>query len=96
LWEHTRYFKKAMNDLGFDTGSSQTPITPVIVGESGVAKKLSARLFEEGVFALPIVYPMVARDKARIRTIMNAALTQEDLDFAIGAFVKVGKELHII
>jgi glycine C-acetyltransferase len=96
LWEHTRYFKKAMNDLGFDTGSSQTPITPVIVGESGVAKKLSARLFEEGVFALPIVYPMVARDKARIRTIMNAALAQEDLDFAIGAFEKVGKELHII
>jgi glycine C-acetyltransferase len=96
LWEHTRYFKKAMKDLGFDIGNSQTPITPVIVGESGVAKKLSARLFEEGVFALPIVYPMVALDKARIRTIMNAALTREDLDFAIGVFEKIGKELHII
>jgi len=96
LWENTRYFKKAMKDLGFDIGNSQTPITPVIVGESGVAKKLSARLFEEGVFALPIVFPMVARDKARIRTIMNAALTREDLDFAIGAFEKIGKELHII
>jgi glycine C-acetyltransferase len=96
LWEHTRYFKKTMKDLGFDIGNSQTPITPLIVGESGVAKKLSARLFEEGVFALPIVYPMVARDKARIRTIMNAALTREDLDFAIGAFEKIGKELHII
>jgi glycine C-acetyltransferase len=96
LWEHTRYFKQTMKDLGFNIGNSQTPITPVIVGESSVAKKLSARLFEEGVFALPIVYPMVARDKARIRTIMNAALTREDLDFAITAFEKIGRELHII
>jgi glycine C-acetyltransferase len=96
LWENTRYFKKAMKDLGFNIGNSQTPITPVIVGESGVAKKLSVRLFEESVFALPIVYPMVARDRARIRTIMNAALTREDLDFAINAFQKIGKELHII
>jgi len=96
LWENTRYFKKAMKDLGFDIGNSQTPITPVIVGESGVAKKLSVRLFEESVFALPIVYPMVAREKARIRTIMNAALTREDLDFAINTFEKIGKELHII
>ncbi len=96
LWENTRYFKKAMQDLGFDLGRSETPITPVMVGESGKAKKLSARLFELGVFALPIVYPMVAQGKARIRTIMNAALTKEDLDFAIGAFEKAGKELEII
>ena len=96
LWDHTRYFKKAMKDLGFNIGNSETPITPIIVGESGIAKKLSARLFEEGVFALPIVFPMVARDKARIRTIMNAALTRKDLDFAISAFEKIGKELHII
>jgi len=96
LWDHTRYFKKAMKDLSFNIGNSETPITPVIVGESSVAKKLSARLFEESVFALPIVFPMVARDKARIRTIMNAALTRKDLDFAIGAFEKIGKELHII
>lgn len=96
LWENTRCFKKAMKDLGFNIGNSQTPITPIIVGESGVAKKLSAKLFEEGIFALPIVYPMVARDKARIRTIMNAALTKEDLDFAINTFEKIGKELHII
>jgi len=96
LWDHTTYFKKAMKDLGFNIGNSQTPITPVIVGESGVAKKLSQRLFKEGVFALPIVFPMVARDRARIRTIMNAALTRKDLDFAIGAFEKIGKELHII
>jgi glycine C-acetyltransferase len=96
LWDHTRYFKKAMKDLGFNIGNSETPITPVIVGESSVAKKLSSRLFEEGLFALPIVFPMVARDKARIRTIMNAALTRKDLDFAIGAFEKIGKELHVI
>ncbi len=96
LWDHTRYFKKAMKDLGFDTGNSQTPITPIIVGESGVAKKFSSRLFEESVFALSIVFPMVARDKARIRTIMNAALTRKDVDVAIGAFEKIGKELHII
>ncbi len=96
LWEHTLYFKKAMKDLGFNLGKSETPITPIIVGESGVAKKLSTRLFEENVFALPIVFPMVARDKARIRTIMNAALKREDVDFAINAFRKIGKELHII
>jgi glycine C-acetyltransferase len=96
LWENTRYFKKALKDLGFNIGNSETPITPVIVGESGVAKKLSSRLFDEAVFALPIVYPMVAQNKARIRTIMNAALAKEDLDFAIRAFEKIGKELHII
>ncbi len=96
LWEHTRRFKKAMADLGFDIGRSETPITPVIVGESRVAKELSQRLFELGVFALPIVYPMVAKDKARIRTIMNAALTVEDVDFAISSFEKAGKELAIV
>jgi len=67
-----------------------------MVGESGKAKMLSSKLFEIGVFALPIVYPMVAQGKARIRTIMNAALTREDLDFAIGAFQKAGRELGII
>jgi len=96
LWENTRYFKKTMKDLGFNIGNSETPITPIMVGESGQAKKLSTRLFEEGVFALPIVFPMVARDKARIRTIMNAALTRKDLDFAIGVFEKIGKEIGII
>jgi glycine C-acetyltransferase len=96
LWENTRYFKKAMKDLGFDIGRSETPITPVMVGESGKTKKLSQRLYELGVFALPIVYPMVAQGKARIRTIMNAALTREDLDFAIGSFEKAGKELELV
>jgi glycine C-acetyltransferase len=85
-----------MQDLGFDIGKSETPITPVMVGESGKAKKLSSRLFELGVFALPIVFPMVAQGKARIRTIMNAALSKEDLDFASSAFEKAGKELEIV
>jgi glycine C-acetyltransferase len=96
LWENTQYFKKAMKDLGFDTGTSQTPITPIIVGESALAKKLSSRLYDASLFALPIVYPMVAQGKARIRTIMNAALTREDLDFAIGALQNAGKELGIV
>jgi len=96
LWDNTRYFKKTIKELGFDIGNSQTPITPVIVGASRVAKELSARLFEEGIFALPIVFPMVARDKARIRTMMNAQLTKKDLDFAIDTFEKIGKELHVI
>ena len=96
LWKNTNAFKKALRNLGFDIGISETPITPVIVGESGLARKMSERLFEEGIFALPIVFPMVARDKARIRTIMNATLTIEDLNFAISKFEKVGNELGII
>jgi glycine C-acetyltransferase len=96
LWDNTRYFRGAVRKLGFDTGNSQTPITPIIIGESGVAKKMSTRLLEGGVFALPIVFPMVARDRARIRTIISAALTRDDLDYAIGTFEKIGKELHII
>ncbi len=96
LWEHTRRFKKAMKDLGFRTGKSETPITPIMVGESGLAKRLSQRLFELGVFALPIVFPMVAKDQARIRTIMNAALTADDVTFAISAFEKAGRELHLL
>jgi len=96
LWTNTDYFRNGIRDLGFDTGKSQTPIIPVMVGESGTAKVFSSRLFEFGVFALPIVFPMVSKDKARIRTIMNAALTKKDLDEALGAFEKVGKELKLI
>jgi glycine C-acetyltransferase len=96
LWRHTRRFKAALHDLGFDTGRSETPITPVIVGESATARRMSDRLFELGVFALPIVFPMVAKDRARIRTIMNAAFSEEDVTFAIEAFTKTGRELGII
>jgi glycine C-acetyltransferase len=96
LWAHTNRFKKEMRALGFDLGHSETPITPVMVGENAAAKRLSERLFELGVFALPIVYPMVAQGKARIRTIMNAALTEEDVGFAIDAFAKAGRELDLL
>ncbi len=96
LWSNTNYFKKELVSMGFDTGESETPITPVMVGESSKAKKLSDRLFDEGVFALPIIFPMVARDKARIRTMMNAGLTKSDLDFMLDKFEKLGKKLGII
>jgi glycine C-acetyltransferase len=96
LWDNTKYFKKELESMGFDTGNSDTPITPVIVGESSKAKELSNRLYAEGVFALPIVFPMVARDKARIRTMMNAGLTKEDLNAALEKFEKLGKKLVII
>jgi glycine C-acetyltransferase len=96
LWKNTAYFKKQLKAAGFDIGNSQTPITPVIVGESPVAQKMSVMLYDEGVFALPIVFPMVARDKARIRTIMNSGLMGEDLDTALGAFEKIGRKLKIL
>jgi glycine C-acetyltransferase len=96
LWDNTQYFKKELKSMGYDTGFSETPITPVIVGESSVAKALSNSLFENGVFALPIVFPMVAKDKARIRTMMNAGLEKEDLDETLNAFEKCGKELKIL
>jgi len=96
LWDNTRYFKAGLRKLGFDTGASETPITPVIVGQSSTARKMSDMLFKENVFALPIVFPMVARDKARIRTIMNAGHSKADLDFALQAFEKTGKMLGVI
>ncbi len=96
LWTLTRRFKKEMGALGFDLGVSTTPITPVMVGENARARRLSDRLLELGVFALPIVYPMVAPGKARIRTIMNAALTDDDVGFAIDAFAKAGRELGLV
>ncbi len=96
LWDNTRYFKKALNDLGFDTGQSETPITPVMVGESGKAHKLADEMFKLGVFVLPIVYPMVGKDKARIRTIVTSAHTKKDLNQAANAFGKAGKKLSLI
>ena len=96
LWKNTRYFKKQLVSLGFDIGHSETPITPVMLGESSVAKRFSDRLYEEGVFALPIVFPMVAKDKARIRNIVNAGLTRKDLDLALAAYERIGKELQVI
>jgi glycine C-acetyltransferase len=96
LWKNTRYFKKELKRMGFDIGNSETPITPVIVGESSVAQSMSIMLYDEGVFALPIVFPMVARDKARIRTMMNAGHTRADLDVALAAFEKIGRKLRVL
>jgi glycine C-acetyltransferase len=96
LWNNTKFFKAGLRDLGFNTGTSQSPITPVIAGEASHAMKLSDRLFEEGVFAQGIGFPTVARDKARVRTIVTATHTRADLQFALDAFAKVGRELSLI
>jgi glycine C-acetyltransferase len=96
LWANTRYFKAGIAQLGFDTGASETPITPVMMGDSATAARFSQRLFEEGVFAQPVVYPTVALDKARIRTIVTAEHTTEQLDRCLEAFGKVGREMGLI
>lgn len=96
LWKNTKYFKEKIKALGFNTGKSQTPITPVIVGESKNAIKLSEETFKEGLFVKPIVYPLVSKDTARVRTIVTAIHTKEDLDEALEIFEKVGKRLKLI
>ena len=96
LWKNTRYFKKAVEDLGFDTGLSQTPIIPIIVGESHKAKALADRLYEKGIFVVPIVFPMVAKDRSRIRVQMSSKLKTKQLDMVIESIEKIGKELDII
>jgi glycine C-acetyltransferase len=96
LWENTRFFKAGLQTLGFNTGLSESPITPVIVGDGALAMKLSDRLFQEGVFAQGIAFPTVARDKARVRTIVTATHTRDELQFALDVFAKVGRELSIL
>ena len=96
LWENTRFFKAGLQTLGFDTGVSESPITPVIVGDAALAMKLSDRLFEEGVFAQGIGFPTVARGRARVRTIVTATHTQDELQFALDCFARVGAELGIL
>jgi glycine C-acetyltransferase len=96
LWQNTAFFKKELGRLGFNTGVSETPITPVIVGEGALAMKLSDELFAAGVFAQGIGYPTVARDKGRVRTIVTATHTQDELERALEAFASVGKKLGII
>jgi glycine C-acetyltransferase len=96
LWENTKFFKAGLTALGFDTGTSESPITPVIAGEGSRAMKLSDRLFDEGVFAQGIAYPTVARDRARVRTIVTAEHTREELQFALDKFKLVGAELGLI
>jgi len=96
LWENTRFFKSGLEALGFNTGVSESPITPVITGDGALAMTLSDRLFQEGVFAQGIAFPTVARDKARVRTIVTATHTREDLQYALDTFGKVGKELGLV
>ena len=96
LWENTRFFKEGLVRLGFDTGISESPITPVIAGDSAKANQLSDRLFEAGVFAQAIGFPTVARDKARVRTIVTATHTRDDLQYALDAFAKVGRQIGLI
>jgi glycine C-acetyltransferase len=96
LWDRTRHFKEGLHGLGFDTGASETPITPVIAGDETKAVELAALLWEEGVFAPAIVFPTVARGRARVRTIVTADHTEEDLGEALEAFEKVGRKLGLI
>ncbi|MFQ5921326.1 MAG: glycine C-acetyltransferase [Anaerolineales bacterium] len=96
LWENTAYFKGQMEQLGFDTGLSSTPIVPIMLGEAPLAQAFSRRLFEENVFAMAIGFPTVPRGKARIRVMNSAAHTRNDLDQGLGAFERVGKELRVI
>ena len=96
LWENTRFFKSGLQTLGFNIGLSESPITPVIVGDGALAMKLSDRLFQEGVFAQGIAFPTVARDKARVRTIVTATHSRDELQFALDVFAKVGRELSIL
>ena len=96
LWDNTRFFKAGLQALGFDTGVSESPITPVIVGDAALAMTFSDRLFEEGVFAQGIGFPTVAHGKARVRTIVTATHTRDELQFALDCFSRVGGELGIL
>lgn len=96
LWDLTEYFKKEMESMGYDTGFSETPIVPAMVGDSKKAQKLAERLFDEDIFALAIVYPMVAKGKARIRNQINAGMEYDDIDKILNAYEKLGKELDLV
>lgn len=96
LWDNAKYLKDKFKELGFDTGQSETPITPVMLGDEDLSLKFSARLLEEDVFASSIRFPLVPKGKARIRIIPSAIHTKEDLDFGISVFDKIGRELKVI
>jgi len=96
LWQNTDYFKSEMKKLGFDTGDSATPITPIMLGEAKLAQEFSRRLFEEGVFAMAIGFPTVARGLARIRVMVSAMLSQDDLSYGLEKFSLVGRKLGVI
>ena len=96
LWDNTRFFKSGLQSLGFDTGASESPITPVIVGDAALAMKLSDVLFDNGVFAQGIGFPTVPRGKARVRTIVTATHTRDELQFSLDCFAKVGRSIGVI
>jgi glycine C-acetyltransferase len=96
LWENARILRAGMEALGFDTGHSQTPIVPLMLGEAPLAQEFSRKLFAQGVFAMAIGYPTVPLGKARIRVMNSAAHTQEDLEQALDIFAAVGRELKVI
>jgi len=96
LWDNTKYFKQNLKALGFDTGMSETPITPVFVGEAKTAHQFSAALFEEGVLATGIGYPTVPECKARVRTIVTATHSREELDRALEIFMLVGRRMGLL
>ena len=96
LWANTRHFKDGLRGLGFDIGVSETPITPVLVGDSGLAIRFADRLLDEGVWATSVVFPTVALDGARLRTIVTAAHSDEELDRCLDAFARVGRELGLV
>ena len=96
LWENAAYFKAEMKVLGFDTGVSTTPITPVMLGEAPLAQEFSKKLFEAGVFAMSIGFPTIPRGLARIRVMISAAHSRDDLDQALEIFKNVGQDLKVI
>lgn len=96
LWDNSRFFKAGLHELGFNTGRSESPITPVIVGEAPTAAAMSDKLFQAGVFAQSIGFPTVPRGQARLRTIVTATHTRDDLQYALDMFERVGKELGIV
>jgi glycine C-acetyltransferase len=96
LWENARYFQEAMRKLGFDTGRTQTPITPVMVGDAGKARDFAKALQEASIFAMAIGFPTVAKGRARIRVMLSAAHSRADLDFALGVFGRLGREMGIV
>ncbi len=96
LWSNTRFFKAELKSLGFNTGASETPITPVMLGEAPLAQQFSRELFEAGVFAMPLGFPTVPQGKARIRVMISAAHSEKDLEQGLAAFKSVGKKLGVI
>jgi glycine C-acetyltransferase len=96
LWDNARRFQEGLRKVGLDTGKTQTPITPVMLGEAHTAQEFSRRLFEEGIFAMAIGYPTVPKGKARIRCMVSAAHSSDDLDMAVSVFQKIGKEMGVI